>query len=220
MEVWGFRGIRAEHAPAEADVVEARSRVGWHRVEIGRTDGDAWIDAGGTALDLSAIAKGHAVDRVSALLSRLGAAHHMVEIGGEVRAHGQGPAGPWRVGIDVPDASATPGRELAAVSHLVNTSMATSGNYRNAYDADGVHIVHTMDPRRGRPHLSEVASATVWAPDCRTADGWATALMVLSLQEGLAVVDARPNLDALWLVAGPDGLVERRSDGADGRLAP
>ncbi len=212
MELWGFRGKPRESLPSDQEIAAARARVGWQKVSLSRTAEGPRIASGGTALDLSAIAKGHAVDRVSFALSELGATDHLVEIGGEVRAQGSGPSGPWRLAVDSPEA---PGRRFAATIALRNAALATSGNYRNAYDSAGVRIVHTMDPRTGKPHASEVASVTVVAPDCRTADGWATALMVLDPGAGRAAIDARPSLEALWLVAGDDGFDEIRSTGMD-----
>lgn len=212
MELWGFRGKPRETPPSEADIEAARSRVGHRKVVVGRSDdGEAFIDAGGTALDLSAIAKGHAVDAVSHVLSRLGASDHLVEIGGEVRAQGAGPSGSWRLGVDRPERGLPPGSAFAAVLGLTNASLATSGNYRNAYDAGDVRVVHTMDPRTGRPHESVVASVSVVAPDCRTADGWATALMVLEPSDGRALIEAQPYVDALWLVTTEDGFEQQRS---------
>jgi thiamine biosynthesis lipoprotein len=82
--------------------------------------------------------------------------------------------------------------------------MATSGNYRNAYVVDGVRVVHTLDPRTGMPIERIAGSATVTADDCRTADGWATALMVLG-EAGLPLIEARPGLEALLLVADDHG---------------
>ncbi len=205
MELWGFRGQRRTAAPTEDEIAAVRERVGWQKVELGHDEGRAWIDAHGTALDLSAIAKGHAVDRVSQAMSALGATDQLVEVGGEVRAHGSGERGPWRLGVDRPEAGAAPGVDLVAVLEVVNGALATSGNYRNVYEVDGARLVHTMDPRTGRPHESVVASASVLAPDARTADGWATALMVLGPDQGMAAIEAR------LLIATPQGFEERRS---------
>ncbi|MEN0066995.1 MAG: FAD:protein FMN transferase [Myxococcota bacterium] len=214
MELWGFRGKARDEPPTPEEIEAARAQVGFRKVSLGRTnDGEAFIDAGGTALDLSAIAKGHGVDALSSVLSRLGATDHFVEIGGEVRAHGSGPNGAWRVGVDRPEAGVRPGTRFAAQLALTNASLATSGNYRNAYQAGEVRVVHTMDPRTGRPHDSVVASVSVIAPDCRTADGWATSLMVLGLDDGRALIEAQPFVDALWLVTTSEGFEQQRSSG-------
>ena len=201
VELWGFHGERRTTAPTDEELKAARDQVGWEKVVVTATT----VDSGGTALDLSAIAKGHAVDRVSQALSAVHLADHLVEVGGEVRAMGSGSAGPWRLGVDRPEEGLAPGQQLAAIAGLTNVGMATSGNYRNTYEIDGQRVVHTLDPRTGKPALGKVASATVVAPDCRTADGWATALMVLGPEQGLKLVEARPDIDALLLIVGPDG---------------
>lgn len=200
--LWGFRGEPRETWPTEAELAEARSQTGFGRVVVGRdADGRPTVDAGGTALDLSGIAKGHAVDRVSTALSGLGLTDHLVEVGGEVRAHGRSPRdSAWVLGIEPPEAGRVPGTRFVATTRVVNGALATSGNYRNRYVLDdGRTVHHTLDPRTGLPATTEVLSATVWAPDCQSADGWATALMVMGSEAGLAAVEARPGLEA-WLV--------------------
>ena len=171
-----------------------------------------WLNTGGTALDLSAIAKGFAVDRVhAALVSQ--APDVLVEIGGEVRASGDGPRGGWTLGVDRPVVGSAPGTDLVAMVPLNNQAMATSGNYRNAYEVDGQTVVHTLDPRLGRPVQTDVLSVTVVAEDCMTADAWATALMVLPLNEGQPLVASMPGVEALWFVSSPTGLTSVSTDG-------
>jgi len=215
MELWGFHGTARETLPTEAEIETARARVDYRRVRVGRDEaGRPTVDGGGTALDLSAIAKGHAVDRVSRALSDLGVADHMVEVGGEVRAQGRGPSGPlWKVGVDLPREGLMPGTALADVVVVTNAAVATSGNYRQTHRIAGTEVHHTMDPRTGRPAASPVASATVVAEDCRTADGVATALMVLDPDEGLRLVEAHPDLEALLLVPEGDTYARRMSTG-------
>ncbi len=217
VELWGFHGQRRTTMPTDEELTTARSLVGWQKVSTLGESG-FWVDGGGTALDLSAIAKGTAVDRVSESISKLGIANHLVEVGGEVRAVGAGPSGKgWRLGVDTPEEGLAPGEKLAAVVSLTDLALATSGNYRNNYEIDGVKIGHTLDPRAGRPARNEVRSATVVAPDCQTADGWATVLMVLG-REGLQLIEAEPGLDALLLVEAEDGYAHVKSSEMDSYL--
>jgi thiamine biosynthesis lipoprotein len=221
MEVWGFHGReRKIAAPTPEALAEARSRVGWSRVRI--VDGLAGpsIDAGGTALDLSSIAKGHAVDRASTALSRRGLADHLMEVGGEVVTAGRGPAGAWRLGVEAPEEGLAPGQKLSARVAVTNAALATSGNYRNAVEVDGRRVHHTMDPRTGEPALSDVASVSVVAPDCRTADALATAVMVLGSDRGLALLEAYGDVEGLVLVQGPDGWQQRTTPGMGALLLP
>ena len=217
VELWGFHGERRLTLPSEDELAAARAVVGYQKVQLQGDEG-FWVDSGGTALDLSAIAKGHAVDEVSVALAGLGLANHMVEVGGEVRVSGSGPAGSgWRLGVDSPEDGLAPGEKLAAVVVLADRALATSGNYRNSYVIDGMDIGHTLDPRTGRPAQSGVLSATVVAADCQTADGWATALMVMGVH-GLALVESEADVDALLLLKSTDGFTSRWSTGMSGYL--
>jgi len=173
----------------------------------------------GVQLDLSAIAKGYAVDAVVAELARDRPIGVLVEVGGEVRALGAKPGGvPWRVGIDDPDA---PGSRLSAVALLTGGALATSGDYRRVRVIEGRRRTHVVDPRSGRPVEQRVASASVIAPSCMEADAVATALMVLGPEAGLAWVEDRPWLETLLMIREGDGVIEKRaSSGWDRWLAP
>lgn len=187
---WGF-------GPASlCDDLSCPAAPGWQRL--------GWVaehrqltQPGDCRLDLSAIAKGHAVDRVSALLRDSGLPHHLVEIGGELRGEGLKPSGqPWWVDLESPDpACPLPPTRVA----LHGLSVATSGDYRRWRTADdGRRLSHTLDPRTGAPVAHDVASVTVLHPSAMWADAWATALMVLGPQEGLSLAEAE-GLAALWI---------------------
>ena len=209
LELWGFRGAPPAQWPSDEALATARAQVGWQRVQVGQGS----VDAGGAALDLSAIAKGFAVDQVSAALTEAGATRHLVEVGGEVVARGTRADGnPWTLGIEAPLVDGVPGGQLVGTVALTDAAMATSGNYRSRHQIDGRWVAHTMDPRTGLPFDSEVLSATVVGEDCMHADGWATALMVLG-PEGLALVEAQEGIEALLLVRDGEGWTTRASSG-------
>jgi thiamine biosynthesis lipoprotein len=209
--LWGFGAGAATAEPSDAVLAAALDLVGHHKVSWTGQNTLA-ADRPRVQVDLSAIAKGYAVDAVADDVARAGATGALVEIGGEVVGFGVKPdGGPWRVGIDAPEDGAAPGAKLAAVATLRRHAMATSGDYRQFRTVAGERVSHTIDPRTGRPTASAVASATVFAADCMTADAYATALMVLGPDEGLAIIDARPGLEALLLVRGAKGFEQRRS---------
>lgn len=139
-------------------------------------------------LDFGAIAKGYAVDEIALLLESMGTVNYLVEIGGEVRAHGRHPEDrTWRIGIEKPlEAS----RELQAVVELNNASMASSGNYRNYYLRNGQKFVHTINPTTGYPEINSLLSVSVVAADCMTADAYATAFMVMGLKRAMDFVES------------------------------
>lgn len=142
--------------------------------------------SGGAALDFSGIAKGYAVDAVAGHLRGLGLEDFLVEIGGELRGSGIKPDGqPWWIDVEqAPGASVAPIRVA-----LHGLSIATSGDYRRHFEADGRRYAHTLDPRTGVPLDNGVASTTVLHAACMLADAWATALTVLGPDEGLAVAE-------------------------------
>lgn len=156
------------------------------------------------ALDFSGIAKGYAVDAVAARLHALGVADFLVEIGGEFVGAGIQPDGqPWWV-----DCEDVPGAGLAGLRlALHGLAVATSGDYRRWFAADGRRYAHTVDPRTGMPLDNGVASVTVLHAQCMLADAWATALTVLGPEAGPATAE-RENLPMLMVVREGTGFRE------------
>lgn len=182
--------------------------TGWARIQL--KDGRIVKDKPAIYIDFNAIAKGYTVDLVAHYLSSLGSENHLVEIGGEVVAKGLSPTSGalWKVGIDNPQQQEE--RSLQAVLSLDNQALATSGNYRK-YRVDektGQKYVHSINPLNGKPVRSKVLSASVKAPDCMTADAYATSLMVMSFEQGKALIEADPSLSAYWILAKGAGTEE------------
>lgn len=168
---WGF-GPPGVCAPAPCD---------WRALAW---NGQWLTQGGGLQLDLSAIAKGHAVDRVSKLLNECGIEHHLVDVGGELRGTGLKPDGrPWWVDLEPPDARCTLEPLRIALHGL---SIATSGDYRRfSITATGKRLSHSIDPRTREPVAHGLASVSVVHESAMWADGWSTALMVMGCEAGL-----------------------------------
>ena len=217
VNAWGFGPGSNGTEPAVGDdqLAELRQRIGADKLllvkdgpALGKTHPELYVD-------LSGIAKGHAVDRLSELLTARGHRDHWVEIGGEVRAMGlRDGEEPWRLGIERP--SARPG-VVQRIVPLRNAAMATSGDYRNYREIDGRRIAHILDPRNGQPIGHRLASVSVIADDCRTADALATALMVMGEEEGWQFA-LEHSLPALFLVRDGDEFIEQVTMGFE-RLA-
>ncbi len=203
VDLWGFGPSRdPEAVPSNERVEELRLLVGFDRIDLETlTKPEA-----GVAIDLSAIAKGFAVDRVAERIAALGFPSFMVEVGGEVRTAGRNRHDkPWRIAIEKPQNT---GRSLQRVVSLSGLALATSGDYRNFYEIEGVRYSHTLDPRSGRPVEHSLASASVVDPSCAVADAWATALMVLGPEPAYEMAVSE-SLAALLLTYRGDGLDER-----------
>lgn len=124
----------------------------------------------GMGIDLSAIGKGFAVDRVGERLREMGMHRFVFELGGEVL----GGEGEWKVALESPRVDGK-GKMLT----IANRAVATSGNYQQFRKSENGLISHLIDPRTGEPVVRPPCSVTVFADDCATADAWATALFVL-----------------------------------------
>lgn len=197
VNLWGFGPDKATlKAPSDEALAAARARIGWQRVELD-AERRAAYQAGGVYVDLSSVAKGFAVDKLADYLSARGLESYLVEVGGELRASGRKPDGTgWRVAVEKP----LPGvRDIARVLELDRGAVATSGDYRNFFEQDGVVYSHIVDPRSGRPVDHLTASVTVLADTCMEADALATAMTVLGPKEGIAFADAR-QLAVLFIV--------------------
>ena len=156
---------------------------------------------GGMKLDLSGIAKGHAVDRVSDVLTELGATHHLVEIGGELRGRGVKPDGrPWWVELQQGPGAPGP-RTLVA---LFDLAVATSGDWVRGFEHEGRRYAHTLDGRTGRPVDNGVVSVMVLSETALRADATATALIVMGPVAGPTFAEAL-DIAAAFVVRGPDG---------------
>lgn len=205
--LWGFGSANTgDQVPADADIDTALQETGFHHLEL---DGTHVKKRAPVHLDLSAVAKGYAADSVSALLNSLGLVNHLVEIGGELRLSGRKSNGDaWQIGIEAPQLARTGNAQ--AVIQLTDVGVATSGDYRNYFERDGVRYSHTINPRTGRPIEHALASVTVVAENAATADALATGFMVLGAENTLAIAQQR-HIPVYLLVKQGDGFVARHS---------
>jgi thiamine biosynthesis lipoprotein len=160
-------------------------------------------------LDAGAVAKGQACDRIADVLRTNGCENYLVDIGGEVVCHGlNDKQEPWHIGITKPDIHNEGAQdELQDILAVTDVCMATSGNYRNYYFADGERRSHTIDPRTGYPVQHSVLSATVVSSTCMRADALATACMVLGADRALGMIDRAQDAACYLIVAQNDSLV-------------
>jgi thiamine biosynthesis lipoprotein len=189
LAVWGFgpRGSAAAPLPRRDAVEFARARVGYHRLHLRAAPPALRKTRADVALDLSAVAKGYAVDVLATLLEARGVASYLVNVGGEMRARGDGRDGAgWRVGIESPGPSAG---SVVRTLRLRSAALATSGTYRRYREAAGRVIADTLDARSGAPVVHDLRSVTVIAPSAARADALATGLLVLGPVDGPELAD-------------------------------
>ncbi|SNC67391.1 thiamine biosynthesis lipoprotein [Marinobacter sp. es.048] len=202
VNLWGFGPqARPEQIPSRESLTNALAATGFEKLEL-RADPPAVRATPPQYVDLSAIAKGYGVDAVARFLESEGVEAYLVEIGGEVRVNGRKPDGStWRLAIEQPMSE---GRQVNRVVALESRAMATSGDYRNYYESEGRRYSHTIDPATGEPIAHKLASVTVIADDCMTADALATGFNVMGYERANEVA-VRENIPAYFIVRTEEG---------------
>jgi thiamine biosynthesis lipoprotein len=209
VRAWGFGPDNRRVPPASGVMEVLKSSVGQDKIRLDQ--GKLYKSHPEVEIDLSAIAKGYAVDLVVERLIAVERENLMAEVGGEIVARGLNPRGEsWRLGIETPTEQ---GREVHRVVSLQDMAMATSGDYRNYYEVEGERVSHLIDPRTLRPVEHRLASVTVVAPRCSTADAWATGLSVLGIPDGFDTAE-RLSLAALFIVRDAEGIFTTKTTSA------
>ncbi len=214
VNLWGFGpDFKPEQTPDPTDLAKAVALVGIDAISV---EGQTLIKQQDRYIDLSAIAKGYGVDKVAAELESLGIRDYLVEIGGEIRSRGvKAPAKTWQIAIEKPDAQ---GRSAQKVLSMVDTGMATSGDYRNYFMVDGERFSHTIDPSTGRPAKHKLASVTVLDPECARADALATAMLVMGEVKAQAFAEQN-QIPAYFIIREGEGFKSAASKAFEAYLA-
>ncbi|MEM7316375.1 MAG: FAD:protein FMN transferase, partial [Planctomycetota bacterium] len=204
VKLWKFGsqdGEAISNPPTPSQIAEAMKLVGSDKIEVQLDPPALKKQHADMRIDLSAIAKGYAVDQVASILESNDVSDFMIEIGGEIRVAGNSSkGGAWRIGIESPDRGE---RNVDSVVSLGDCAIATSGDYRNFREINGTIYTHVIDPTTGQSVHHDLASVTVIANDCEKADALATALLAKGHDHGKAWAEQH-DIDAMFL---------RRSDG-------
>lgn len=202
VNAWGF-GPEKKNAIEQSKLDSLLSFVGFDKIELKR--GRIIKTDPRVSLDFNAFAQGYSVDLVSDLLRSKGISNFIVEIGGEVYAHGKQGKLPWYIGLEQPLENKTSTNPLNVVFQMENIGVATSGNYRRFTVENGVKIVHHIDPRTGKPTSNQLLSASIFTDRCISSDALATAILVMGLEKAKLFLDAHPEIQAYLIYSDVDG---------------
>ena len=159
-------------------------------------------------IDVNGIAQGYTVDVLADFLERKGIHNYLVELGGEIRIKGRKPDGTqMTIGIEGPGENE---RQLSPIQTVIQPpygAVTTSGNYRKFLEVGPHKISHLIDPSTGYPIRNKLISATVWARDALTADGYDNALMGMEIKQALEFVDQKKGMEAYLIYRKEDGTV-------------
>ncbi|MBM3403536.1 MAG: FAD:protein FMN transferase [Bacteroidetes bacterium] len=206
VNAWGF-GFKNKIQLDPKKVDSLKELVNYQGIEI--VNGKVIKKDPRMELDMNAIAQGYCVDLICQFLESKGIDIFLVDIGGEVKGKGKKPDGsPWKVGIEKPAENQYDERDIEAIIQLENKAVATSGNYRKFYMDNGIRYSHTIDPATGMPVRHSLLSVSVLASSCAIADGYATAFMVMGLEEAKAFLAAGTDMEAYFIFSEKDGKIK------------
>jgi len=208
VNLWGFGPeARPEVIPTDEELAQRQAKVGIQHLSA--TETTLTKDIPNLYVDLSTIAKGWGVDVVADYIESLGIHNFMVEIGGEIRLKGLNRENVgWRIAIEKPSVEE---RTIQEIIEPGDMAIATSGDYRNYYERDGVRYSHIINPETGKPLNHKVVSVTVLAPSSMTADGLSTGLMVLGEKTGMEIANQH-NIPVFMVVKTDEGFKEMASE--------
>jgi len=201
VNLWGFghTQIDTQDIPSQESITLQLKSVGFHKINLSPNAIQKTEPT--LSMNLASIAKGYGVDQIATLLQNEDIHQFVVEIGGEVYASGSKKDGSsWRVGINRPaeDASFD---DVYFVISLQNKAIATSGDYRNFHEINQKRYSHVIDPRTGWPVSNGIVSVSVIADSCTFADGLATALMVMGVEQSLNLVNQMDGVECMIVVS-------------------
>lgn len=187
VDLWGFGpSAKISEQPSLDQIQQLLPLVDYQHVIVDAAN-NTLSKSAQSELDLSAIAKGYAVDLVADYLISKGVSNFLVEIGGEMRSSGVKPTGEsWRIAIEAPYVNE---QRVYEILELKDMAIATSGDYRNYFESEGKRYSHTINPKTGSPVIHNLASASVIMNDCMDADAFATAFMAMGVDKALKLAN-------------------------------
>lgn len=209
-ELWGFQGDELT-IPDQVAIDQGLARVGMTKLEV-VDDTHLAKKQADVRVDVSAIAQGYSVGKISALLEQLGLHDYLVEIGGELKTQGHKPDGQaWRIAVEKPLPGERAMQKIITMPKDAPMSVMTSGTYRHYFDVNGQRYSHILDARKGRPVTHDLVAVTVLHENPIIADAWSTALLCLGQQDGMQLANAE-KIKALFIRQQGSEFLETRSE--------
>lgn len=209
-ELWGFRGDELT-IPNDTAILKTLSQTGMGKLEV-VDETHLRKRQANLKVDLSSIAQGYSVGKISRALEQKGIKNYLVEIGGELKTLGHKPdLQAWRIAVERPLPGEQVMQKIITMPKESPMAVMTSGTYRHYFDHEGKRYSHILDARTGRPVTHNLVSITIIHEDPTIADAWDTALLCLGQKEGMKVANAE-KIPALFIQQQGNELIESRSD--------
>lgn len=207
-DLWGFQGESLTMPNAER-LQQAMATVGMNKVVV--IDDRHLRKPPQVRVDVSSMAQGFSVGKISHVLERFGVTDYLVEIGGELKTQGHKPNGQgWRIAVEKPLPGQQRMHKIIGLPKDQTSAVMTSGTYRHYFDVDGKRYSHILDARDGKPVSHDLVAVTVIHDDPTIADAWSTALLCVGAQQGIALANEQ-KLKVLFIQQQGNDFIETQS---------
>jgi thiamine biosynthesis lipoprotein len=191
IEAWSV--IERQRIPDERELQGLKALVDWTRIQVNQEARTIYLLQQGMQIDVGGIGKGYAADRAVEEMKRVGARGGVVALSGDIKTFGVLPdQNRFPVGIRHPREEGA----LIAMIDLNDEAISTAGDYERFFERDGVRYHHILDPQTLQPARA-CQSVTVIAKEGTTADGLDTGIFVLGPEQGMALVERLPGVEAI-----------------------
>ena len=211
VNAWGFGTTNNEKNITKEKIDSLLPCVGYQKIEL--KDGKLIKQNPCIKLDFNAIAKGYSVDKIGQFFNSLHIEHYLIDIGGEVLAKGTKNGECWKVGIEKPSSTKEDDRQVLTTIPLNNMALATSGTYRKYVEKNGIRLAHTISPQTGSPVENNLLSVTVLHPKTVFADAYATAFMVMGMENAIGFLKKHKDTQACFIYTQGDSLCTYATEG-------
>ncbi|WP_052676064.1 FAD:protein FMN transferase [Paenibacillus sp. IHBB 10380] len=196
VSLWNI-GHEGAHVPTADQIADAMKVIDYKNVTLDADKKEIYLSEKGMSIDLGAIAKGYAADKIVEYLQDKGFKSAIVDLGGNVFAMGKKPGDQlWTIGIQDPNESR--GNPIGNI-HVNNQTIVTSGIYERFFVEDGKHYHHLLDSKTGFPIDNNLSSLTILTDKSIDADGLSTSVYALGIEEGLKFIENLEHTEALFI---------------------
>lgn len=209
-DLWGFQGDTLT-IPEQTVIDQALTQVGMSKLEV-VDDTHLLKRQPNIRIDVSSVAQGYSVGKISEVMEQMGIHNYLVEIGGELKTHGHKPDGQaWRIAVEKPLPGERRLHKIITMPKDAPMSVMTSGTYRHYFDVNGQRYSHILDARTGKPVTHDLVAVTVLHENPTIADAWSTALLCLGQQDGMQLANSQ-KISALFFRQQGSELLETRTE--------
>ena len=197
VKLWNIPDRPTEDIPTQDELNVVLPLTNYKDVVIDEANKTVFLTRPGMMLDLGGIAKGYAADVISKMLTDEGVKSAIIDLGGNIFAHGEKVSGDaWKIGIQNPFSNR--GEIVGAIS-VKNKSIVTSGIYERYIEVDGVKYHHILNPETGYPYENDIAGITIISDKSTTGDALSTSVFALGIEEGMKFVEKLDDVDAIFV---------------------